>query len=68
MEENEAVVNYALQKRHCKLVPTGLDIGVEGFTKSDHVSTLTLNFHSLLDTLVCATLLHTVVYWMRQIL
>ncbi|CAJ0957644.1 unnamed protein product, partial [Mesorhabditis belari] len=32
-EENEAVVNYALTKRHCKLVPTGLEIGVEGYTK-----------------------------------
>ncbi|VDN06147.1 unnamed protein product [Thelazia callipaeda] len=33
VEENEAVVNYALSKRDCKLVPMGLNIGVEGFTK-----------------------------------
>ena len=33
VEENESVINYALSRRHVKVVSTGLDFGVEGFAK-----------------------------------
>jgi ribosomal RNA methyltransferase Nop2 len=33
VEENEEVVNYALRKRHVKVVDSGLTFGVEGFTR-----------------------------------
>ena len=29
----ETVVDHSPRKRHCKLVPTGLDFGEEGFTR-----------------------------------
>jgi len=33
VEENEAVIEYALQHRHVKLVETGLEVGNDGLTK-----------------------------------
>ena len=33
VEENEAVVEYALNNRYVKLVETGLEVGTPGFTK-----------------------------------
>lgn len=33
VEENEAVVQYALNKRNVKIVPMGIDVGLDGYTK-----------------------------------
>uniref|UniRef100_A0A7S3G9A4 SAM-dependent MTase RsmB/NOP-type domain-containing protein n=1 Tax=Palpitomonas bilix TaxID=652834 RepID=A0A7S3G9A4_9EUKA len=44
VEENEAVVNYALARRNVKVVETGLDIGVPGFNRfRGHTFDPTLN-------------------------
>jgi len=36
VQENEWVVNYALENRHVKLVETGLEVGVDGLTSYKH--------------------------------
>ena len=33
VEENEAIIDYVLKKRHVRLIETGIDFGSSGFTK-----------------------------------
>ena len=45
-------MEYALNKRHVKLVETGLDVGNEGFTKLVHVLLISVFFSPRLFSLL----------------